>query len=70
MTADPPTPRYLTVSGQLDAEHQVADEWKDCVLVCACGWRTADRTKTEARKQWVVHVHKAAAGRGAPKEQP
>lgn len=42
------------------AEHRVADEWRDCILVCSCGWRTAERTKTEARREWLAHVQKHA----------
>lgn len=47
--------------------HEIADEWQDYVLVCTCGWRSASRTKTEARKQWLEHrrEHRAAEREGA-----
>jgi hypothetical protein len=37
-------------------EHRMADTWRDCVVVCSCGWRTARKTMGAAKKEWVEHA--------------
>lgn len=37
------------------ANHTIADEWTDVVIVCRCGWRCAGRTKGEALRQYRNH---------------
>lgn len=42
-------------------EHRLADSWRDCVVVCSCGWRTANSTMGKSKVQWVEHAQECHA---------
>jgi hypothetical protein len=37
------------------SKHRIVDSWRDVVIVCRCGWRTAAPTRRQADAEYREH---------------